>query len=199
MRVPNLPQLPKRNLVPVDALQLGKNRFEVIVRSANRNDLVRSAVKLIRSPGVVEVLATTESGAVATWQIVTSNADVDLSWLGERVPHAKAVSAKAKSKGSYVKTKRGTWRVAMALVPVVAEGLERAKMIQYRGMSGISVWVADATITVGFVLEVATPRDGTQVCQSSLLNMASAVGVRCEIVSEPNFAARVESLSSLKG
>lgn len=199
MRVPNLPQLPKRCQVPVDAFPIGKNRFEVIVRSKNRNDLVHSAVKLIRAPGVVEVLATTESGIDATWRVVTSNASVDLSWLGQRVPHAKAVSDKAKSKGSYVKTKRGTWRVAMALVPVVAEGIERAKMIQYRGMSGISVWVSGATITVGFVLEVATPRDGTQVCQSSLLNMASAVGVRCEIVPEPKFAALVESLSSLRG
>lgn len=198
MHAPTLPHLPKRKRLPVEALSVGKNRFQIIIRSENRIDLVHQAVKLIRTPGISEVLATTESGDEATWQVVTSNADVDLSWLGERVPHLKAVSARAKSKGSYIKTKRGTWRVAMELIPVAAEGLERSKMIRYRGNGGFSVYVSDNKLTLGFVLEVATPRSGTQICQSSLLNMASGIGVRCEIVAEPKFAALVESLSSLE-
>ncbi len=194
MRLLTLPSLPTKKRQPVSALPLGKTRFEVIVRSPERSDLVRRAVKLIRTPGVTEVIATSESGRDARWRVILSHAAIDLSWLGETIPHAVPVSARAKSKGSYARTARGTWRVAMQLVPVAAEGPERARLIEYRAMSGISVRIAEDLVTVGFALEVATPTDGTQICQRAMLAMAAQIGVRCEIVPDPTFASLVENL-----
>lgn len=196
MRVTSLPRI-RRKHQPVEALPVGKN-FEIILVSSDRKDLVRKAMKLIRTPGIVDVLTTSESGRDAYWRIITTDSHVDLAWLGDPLPHVTAISGKSKTKGSYTKTKRGTWRVAMQLIPVKAEGVERARMIEYRGISGISVWISGDAVTVGFVLEVATPMDGTQICQRSLLTMASQIGVRCEIVPDPTFAALVESLSTVK-
>lgn len=197
MRIPSPPRV-RRERQPIDALPVGKN-FEIILMSSDRKDLVRKAMKLIRTPGIVEVLATTESGRNAYWRVRTTDSNVDLTWLGETLPHLVPISGKSKTKGSYSKTKRGTWRVAMQLIPVKAEGIERARMIEYRGISGVSVWISGDMVTVGFALEVATPMDGTQICQRSLLTMASQIGVRCEIVPDPTFAALVESLSAVKG
>lgn len=76
----------------------------------------------------------------------------------------------------------------MELVPVADEGAERAALATYRGPSGVSVRIVGDVVTTGFVLEVVTPRDGTRICQRALLDMAAAIGVRCEIVPEPGFA-----------
>lgn len=198
MRIPT-PSLPHRKPKAVPVLRIAKNSFEIVLRSQERGDLVKSALKLMRTPGVSEVLVTSESGRDARWRVVASNPEPpDMSDVGEIVPHASQVSDKARSKGGYIRTARGTWRVAMQLVPVVAEGAERTRMAQYRGNSGYSVWISRGVVTVGFVLESATPKDGTQICQSSLLNMAAKVGVRCEVVPEPRFAALVDNLSTLK-
>ncbi len=196
MRRLALPSLPTKKRPLVAALPLGKTAFEVIVRSPDRSDLIRHAVKLVRTPGVTEVIATSESGRDARWRVVSSDAAINLAWLGETVPHAVPLAARAKSQGSYTRTARGTWRVAMQLVPVAAEGAERARLIEYRGMSGISVRIAGDVLTVGFALEVATRTDGTQICQRAMLNMAAQIGVRCEIVPEPGFASLVENLLS---
>lgn len=197
MRTLQPPHLQLRKHVPKAALPVGKNRFEIIVRSDTTADLIRNAIKLARTHGVIEVLATTETGKGTLWRVLISDPDLDFQWLGRIVPHARQISGTTATKGSYAKTNGGTWRVAMQLVPVSDEGLERSRLIAYRGQSGISLWIKDDKMTVGFVLEASTPRDGTQICQSALLNMAAKIGVRCEIVAEPRFAAIVDGLLSL--
>ena len=193
---PSVPSLRKRQ--PQIAVPIGK-QFEIVLISSDRKDLTRKALKLIRTPGVTEVLISSESGRYAYWRVITSDPKVDLDWLGEPIPHVSPIYSKSKTKGSYSKTKRGTWRVAMELIPVKSEGLERARLIEYRGISGVSVWIVGDEVKVGFALEVSTPIDGTQICQLSLLTMASKIGVRCEIVPDPKFAALIESLSLVKG
>lgn len=193
-----LPSLPAKTRMPLAALPLGKGRFELILRTPDRTDLVRKAVKLIRVPGVTEVFATSESGRDARFRVVSSDPGIDLSWLGQTLPHALAISAPARSKGSFARTARGTWQVAMQLIPVVSEGDERARLIEYRGPSGISVLVAGNKLTVGFALEVATRTDGTQICQRAMLNTATQIGVRCEVVPDPGFASLVEKLLAVE-
>ena len=196
IKTPAIPTFRKREAV--DVVPMGK-QFEIVLISHDRKDLMRKAMKLIRTPGVTEVLTSSESGRDAYWRVITSDPKVDLDWLGDHIPHNSPIHSKSKTKGSYTKTKRGTWRVAMELVPVKSEGLERSRLIEYRGISGISVWISGDEVKVGFALEVSTPIDGTQICQRSLLAMASQIGVRCEIVPDPTFAALIESLSLVKG
>jgi len=197
MRSFKTPRIELRKRSPKVALPIGKKRFEIIVRSTASADFIRNAIKLARTNGVTEILATTETGKGSLWRVVTSNPDLDLQWLGDIVPHSKQISGTTTFKGSYAKTLRGTWRVAMQLVPVSDEGLERTRLIAYRGVGGVSLWIKDEEMTLGFILEASTPRDGTQICQSSLLNMAAEIGVRCEILAEPRFAAMVDGLLSL--
>lgn len=201
MRIPSIPTpsiATFRNRQPVEAVPIGKY-FEIVLISHDRKDLTRKAMKLIRTPGITDVLTSTESGRDAYWRVITSNPKVDLAWLGDPIRHISPIHSKSKTKGSYTKTKRGTWRVAMELIPVKTEGLERSRLIEYRGVSGISVWITGDEVKVGFALEVSTPIDGTRICQRSLLAMASQIGVRCEIVPDPKFAALIESLSLVKG
>ena len=175
-------------------LPVPKKRYEIVLHSDSSSNFVRHAVKMARTPGVVEVAATTESGRGSIWRVLTSRAGIDLSWAGNSAPHSKQVVGTAKFKGSYAKTSKGTWRVAMSLVPVVDEGLERERLIAHRGAAGVSLRIKDDRMTFGFVLEVAAPREGTLIAQSALLNTAAKVGVRCEILADPHFAAIVDGL-----
>ncbi len=175
-------------------LHRGVRRLETVVQAPDGDNLVRTAVRIARIPGVVEVTGTTEAEHGSWWRIGSASAVEDLEWLGTVIPHRAALFGRPDSKGAYTRTGRGTWRVAMHLVPVRTEGAERGRMIEYRSASGSSVWVAGGRVIAGFTLEVATPRDGTRICQRSLLSMAAEIGVRCEIAAEPRYATLVEGL-----
>ena len=186
-----------RRTQPCPVVPLGKHQFEVIVVTNDATDLVRKVVRLRRTSGVVEVFVTTESGHDARWRILTTDSRTDLDWLGVPWPHAHPLSLKMRSRGSYAKTLRGTWRVGMQLIPVAHEGTERTKLIGYRAIAGISIWSRAKDLVMGFALEVSAPRDGTLICQRALLNTAAQIGVRCEIALDPGFAMLAESLSRL--
>jgi hypothetical protein len=181
-----------RSVVPV-----GRHQSEVIIVTNDTTDLARKVVQARRTSGVIEVFATTESGHDTRWWILTTDPSADLDWLGVPWPHARPLSRKTPSRGSYAKTSRGTWRVGMHLIPVAHEGAERAKLISYRGIAGISIWSRVDDLVMGFALEVAAPKDGTLICQRALLNTAAQIGVRCEVASDPGFAVLTESLSRL--
>ena len=199
MEPPRIPRITLRRRVPLGALRCGKNRYEILAESPSMDNLLQSSIRLARLSSVTEVLATTESGSCARWRILASDPSPDLEWLGEVVPHSKTLGTSGPFKGSYAKTARGTWRIGMQLIPVSDESAERSRLISYRRTSGISVWIKDGKIMAGFALETATPRDGTQICQSVLLNTAAEIGVRCEIMADPHFAAMVDGLVHFGG
>ena len=197
MRPLPLPRFKLRRHEPKKELPVRGKRFEIVLLSAPATNLVRSAVKLARTPGVLDVTATTESGKGAIWRVLASRPDVDVSWLGVALPHSKQVGSASSFKGSYAKTDRGTWRVALGLIPVKDEGLERNRLIAYRGAAGVSLEVKDKHMTFGFVLETASPKEGTRIAQSALLDTAAKAGARCEILADPRFAAVVDGLLSI--
>ena len=186
-----------RKKQPREVVPIGKHRSEVIIVTENTADLVRKVVRARRTAGVEEVFVTTESGHDARWWIMTADRGADLEWLGMPWPHVNPLSLTTRNRGGYVKTSRGTWRVGMELIPVAHEESERSRLIDYRGIAGISVWSRASDLVLGYALEVATPRDGTLICQQSLLNTAAQIGVRCEITADPSFAILVERLSRL--
>jgi hypothetical protein len=181
-----------RSVVPVS-----KHQSEIIIVTNDTADLVRKAVQVRRTAGVIEVFVTTESGHDARWWILTTDASTDLDWLGVPWPHVQPLARKASSRGGYTKTSRGTWRIGMQLIPVVHEGTERTRLISHRGIAGISVWSQGDELVVGYTLEVATPRDGTLICQRALLNTAAQIGVRCEVAPDADFAVLAERVSRL--
>jgi hypothetical protein len=182
----------ERSVVPVT-----RHHFETIIVTEDKTELVRKVVQVRRMSSVTEVFVTTQSGYDTRWWITTTEPSPDLDWLGVPWPHVRPLVRKAPSRGSYAKTPRGTWRVGMRLVPVANEGLERAKLINYRGIAGIGIWSRSDDLMMGFALEVATPNDGTVICQRSLLNTAADIGVRAEVANDPGFAVLTERLSRL--
>ncbi len=194
MELPRIPQISLRRRAPKYALSCGKSRYEILAESESMDNLLQSSIRLARLASVTEVLATTESESCARWRILASDPNLTLDWLGEVVPHFKTLSGSGSFRGSYAKTPRGTWRIGMQLIPVSDESTERSRLISYRRTSGVSMWIKDGKIVAGFALETANPRDGTQICQSVLLNTAAEIGVRCEIMADPRFAAMVDEL-----
>ncbi len=94
--VPAIPGIRKRQ--PQNAVPIGK-QFEVVLISHDRKDLIRKALKLIRTPGVAEVLTSSESGRDAYWRVITSDPKVDLAWLGDPIPHISPIYSKSKNQG----------------------------------------------------------------------------------------------------
>ncbi len=198
MKPPRLPQIALRRKTPMCALPLGKNLYETLVESEFLDNPIANALRLARGSSITGVLVSTESSNSSRWRILTTDPNVDLAWLGEQIPHRKPLKTSGPSKGSYTRTFRGTWRIGMQVIPVVDESVERSRLISYRGPSGISVQIKDGKILLGFTLESANPRDGTQICQSVLLNAAADIGVRCEIIENTSFATIVDELTRVR-
>jgi hypothetical protein len=176
---------------------VARKHSEIILVTKDNTELIRKVVQVRRMTSVTEVFVTTQSGCDTRWWIMATEPSPDLDWLGSPLPHGRPLGRRAQTRGSYVKTSRGTWRVGMHLVPVANEGLERAKLIAYRGMAGIGIWSRSDDLMVGFALDVATPIDGTVICQQSLLTTAADIGVRVEVAYDTKCAVLTERLLHL--